>query len=220
MMYYSLAVLALVPFLKLETPCGNKEFDQCGGQGFAGETCCQSYDNCSYVNDYYSQCQPKDICLNPMYGQCGGFDHHQPPRPWTKDNHHQQCCPPSFFCEYKDQYYSQCQFNASTPTKCASKYAQCGGEGWTGPTCCIPGFECTPDAKTPKYYSGCTPLPFCSNARFGQCGGIDPDQNPWTKQYGHDDCCPADFHCEYVNPYFSQCKQNTTALLPSVVEEA
>lgn len=87
--------------------CSNKEFDQCGGDGFKGETCCPDYDKCVLVNQYYSQCQAKDLCLNPMYGQCGGMDHHQPPRPWTPENHHQTCCPPSFSCTYKSEYYSQ-----------------------------------------------------------------------------------------------------------------
>ena len=112
----------------------------------------------SFINAFYSQCQPKDLCLNPQYGQCGGFDHHQPPRPWTKANHHSTCCPDSFDCTYSNPYYSQCDFNATNST-CATKYAQCGGEGWTGPTCCIPGFECQKDPKNPKYYSGCMVCP-------------------------------------------------------------
>ena len=42
--------------------CANKEYDQCGGQGFPGPTCCPSYDACTVINPYYSQCQPKDFC--------------------------------------------------------------------------------------------------------------------------------------------------------------
>ena len=84
---------ALLAFSAPET-CVNKEFDQCGGkvrgaalprqagtkasehdprrfewQEFKGDTCCPTYDNCSYVNDFYFQCQPKDLCLNPEFGQ-------------------------------------------------------------------------------------------------------------------------------------------------------
>ena len=195
----------------------------------------------SVINKFYSQCQPKGICLNPQYGQCGGVDKHQPPLPWTKANNHSDCCPDSFDCTVYNPFYSQCEFNATGST-CATKYAQCGGEGWTGPTCCIPGFECQKDAKNPKYYSGCQvclnttsdpgahllvtsfhsltcadvalsqPAPVCSNARFGQCGGIDAQQNPWDKEHHHDTCCPDGFACKYVNQFFSQCKLNITAI--------
>lgn len=201
-------------------PCANKEFGQCGGSGWSGDTCCPDYDECKTVNAYFSQCMPKNLCLNPMYGQCGGMDNHQPPRPWTPANHHQTCCPPSFECSFQSQYYSQCVFNTTANTTCATAYQQCGGEGWTGKTCCIPGFECTPDAVNPRYYSGCKPLPICTNARFGQCGGVDADNHPWTQQYGHDSCCPEGFECQYKSQYYSQCVKNTTAAASTAVEEA
>ena len=188
--------------------CGNKEWGQCGGQGWSGETCCPDYDECKFVNQYFSQCQAKDVCLNPMYGQCGGYDHHDPPRPWNEANHHQTCCPPSFNCSFQSKYYSQCVFDSHNTT-CASAYDQCGGKGWTGKTCCIPGFKCEADSE---FYSGCKPLPICSNARFGQCGGIDADGNPWTKQFDHSDCCPAGFVCTYKDKYYSQCAMNATTV--------
>ena len=155
---------------------------------------------------WYSQ--PKNLCLNPQYGQCGGTDHHQPPRPWTPANHHQTCCPKSFFCNFQTKYYSQCIFNTTANTTCASSYAQCGGKGWTGKTCCIPGYKCT---KQNEYFSACDPLPICTNARFGQCGGIDADGNPWDKAHHHSSCCPADFMCSYKNQYYSQCIKNGTS---------
>ena len=40
----------------------------------------------------------------------------------------------------------------NVPTKCASRYAQCGGEGFKGPTCCQSGLKCH---KLNKYYSQC-----------------------------------------------------------------
>jgi hypothetical protein len=84
--------------------CTNKEWGQCGGQTWHGETCCPSYDTCKTINTFYAQCQPQNLCLNVMYGQCGGYDHHQPPQPWTPKYHHQTCCPDSFYCEYQSQY--------------------------------------------------------------------------------------------------------------------
>ena len=37
------------------TACSNKEYGQCGGKGWAGETCCQDFDKCNFVNAFYSQ---------------------------------------------------------------------------------------------------------------------------------------------------------------------
>lgn len=204
-MWYSrtlsaIAALALVDLTRSD--CPTPEWGQCGGKDWSGSTCCKAYDECHVVNAYYSQCQPHDLCLNPEYGQCGGFDHHQPPRPWNSTFNHSTCCPPSFDCQEKNRYYSQCVYDNKTST-CAGAYKQCGGRGWSGPTCCIPGFKCVSDGS--GYYSGCKPEPFCQNARFGQCGGIDAEGHPWTKEYDHDTCCPEAFTCVVVNKYYSQC---------------
>ncbi|ORX63336.1 hypothetical protein BCR32DRAFT_213759 [Anaeromyces robustus] len=37
-------------------------------------------------------------------------------------------------------------------TKCSAKWAQCGGVGFNGPTCCESGTTCR---KMNKYYSYC-----------------------------------------------------------------
>jgi len=36
--------------------CANKLYDQCGGQGFKGPTCCPSGSTCKAQSQYYSQC--------------------------------------------------------------------------------------------------------------------------------------------------------------------
>lgn len=170
--------------------------------------------NCTFVNPFYSQCQPKDLCLVPEYGQCDGIDS-KTQKPWDPKK---KCCPPSFHCNFHTQYYSQCEPDPPTPGKCMNAYEQCGGRDSDGKpwgtkdvekTCCIPGYHCS--VKDPVYYSGCEPDPICSNARFGQCGGTDADNHPWTKEYGHDSCCPAGFKCVYESQYYSQCKKNTTS---------
>lgn len=193
------------------TTCTNNEFDQCGGSGFAGETCCPDYDECTIQNDFFSQCQPKDLCLTPQFGQCDGVDKDGNPLDPKK-----KCCPPSFHCTYQSQYFSQCSPDPPTGN-CSASYAQCGGQDsdgnpWgTKPTeksCCDAGYHC---AVTNKYYSGCNPDPVCTNARYGQCGGQDTDGKPWTPANGHDSCCPSGFKCVYTSQYFSQCKLNTTA---------
>lgn len=221
-------MLALAPLFTLTfvaNTCTNKEFDKCGGKDFSGETCCQDYDSCNVINEYYSQCQPKDICLVAEFGQCDGIDHEG--KAWDPKK---KCCPPSFHCEYQTQYYSQCKADPPTPGKCAQAYAQCGGQDAAGKpwgtnttekTCCIPGYHC---ALTNKYYSGCNPDPICTNPRYGQCGGIDAAGKAWTKANGHDGCCPAAFKCVYQSQYFSQCVMNTTVtttqFLPTIQEVA
>ena len=52
---------------------------------------------------------------------------------WPED---QKCCPDGFECSYTNQYYSQCIEKGSNNTDCAGAYAQCGGSGYDGPTCC------------------------------------------------------------------------------------
>ncbi|ORX64663.1 hypothetical protein BCR32DRAFT_330551 [Anaeromyces robustus] len=42
--------------------------------------------------------------------------------------------------------------NPSQPNHCADRYAQCGGEGFKGPTCCKSGYKCQ---KLNKHYSQC-----------------------------------------------------------------
>jgi len=197
--------------------CSNKEFDQCGGKGFTGPTCCQQgIDNCTVVNAYYSQCQPLDLCLVPQFGQCGGQDPITK-KPWPAKK---SCCPPSFVCQFQNAYYSQCEPNPNATKTCSGAYKQCGGKDGDGNpwgskpdehTCCIPGYEC--DVKDPVYFSICNPEPICSNARYGQCGGQDADGHPWTKEFHHDNCCPAGFSCSYQSAYFSQCKPNMTRTL-------
>ena len=133
--------------------CPNKEYDQCGGQGFPGPTCCLPYDKCTVINPYYSQCQPTDFCKTPDFGQCNGTDKGQP---IPKDH---QCCPPSFECNATDPpYYSQC-IPSNVTSNCSQPYGQCGGKDWTGPTCCIPGYVCN---KTSDY---CAPPPPAQSPR-------------------------------------------------------
>ena len=133
--------------------CPKKEYDQCGGQGWTGPTCCLPYDKCTVINPYYSQCQPTDFCKTPDFGQCNGTDKGQP---IPKDH---QCCPPSFECNATDPpYYSQC-IPSNVTSNCSQPYGQCGGKDWTGPTCCIPGYVCN---KTSDY---CAPPPPAQSPR-------------------------------------------------------
>ena len=94
-------------------------------------------------------------CRNSGYAQCGGYGFNGA-----------NCCPEGFYCKNFNPYYSQCVLNgtyvettdAEQPTPVAScdniRYGQCGGIGYTGPTCCTLGFVCTVQSE---YYHQCLP---------------------------------------------------------------
>lgn len=197
-----LALLALlISSAGADDTCGNEEYQQCGGLEFTGSTCCPSYDDCVFVNSWYSQCQPTDLCLTLQYGQCGGIDFDG-----------QECCPGSFTCTYSNDWYSQCLLTVADSTECAVAYEKCDGKHGDGSAwgtqagdkeCCITGFECI---YHNDWYSQCQPIVPCTNPRWGQCGGYDSDDNPWLDDTDNSACCPGGFECEVVNTWYSQCQ--------------
>jgi len=184
--------------------CKNGAWDQCGGEGWTGDTCCPAGYDCTVENDWYSGCALEDLCLVVQFGQCDGID--EDGNPWPDD---QKCCPDSFECEYQSEYYSQCVEVGVNDTGCADVYTQCGGNDWNGTTTCCSGSECT---FNNEWYSGCTYIPVCTNPAYGQCGGVDSDGNPWLDN--HDSCCPDGFACFYSSEFYSQCLENTTTTKP------
>jgi Cu/Zn superoxide dismutase len=75
-------------------------FDQCGGMGWLGQTCCVSGTTCTKQNDYYAQCLPStpDNCVT-HFGKCGG-------KGWTGAT---TCCIGSQECVFMNSYYSGCR---------------------------------------------------------------------------------------------------------------
>ena len=171
-MLSTLSIVALAAAAAAFFDCANKEYDQCGGQGWTGPTCCLPYDKCTVINPYYSQCQPKDFCKTPDFGQCNGTDKGQP---IPKDH---QCCPPSFECNATDPpYYSQC-IPSNVTSNCSQPYGQCGGKDWTGPTCCIPGYVCN---KTSDYCAPPPPAQISKTARHATAADRAPRFAPQTR---------------------------------------
>jgi len=95
-----------------DASCSNKEFDQCGGQGWKGPTCCPTGQECVCQNLYYSQCKP--------IGTPPGSDCNPAP-----------AAPPG-----PDPSPS------SPSGSCAEKDGKCGGQGYSRPICCPTGQEC------------------------------------------------------------------------------
>lgn len=94
-------------------------YQQCGGNGYTGETCCIYGWECVFLNDFYSQCnvssQPTTTlpldCDAPgtefaqLYRQCGG-------RNWKGP----RCCEAGSICVFDNDYYSGCKPDTSTTT--------------------------------------------------------------------------------------------------------
>jgi hypothetical protein len=135
-------------------------YGQCGGIGYTVATCCASGSSCQYSNDYYSQCRPytgKAACA-ATYGQCGGIG-------YTGAT----CCQSDWTCVYNSDYYSQClppvdsaqpgsaSPTSSSPSACATNWGQCGGKGWTGPTCCTDNWPCVMQQGNEYYWQCLSP---------------------------------------------------------------
>ncbi|GAA5855033.1 hypothetical protein JCM8547_002352 [Rhodosporidiobolus lusitaniae] len=86
---------------------------------------------------------------------------------------------------------------SNSVSKCsgtAGAYAQCGGTGFTGDTCCTDGWTCT---YSNDYYSQCLPsTTTCTNSFYSQCGG---------KTFTGSTCCPSGSACVANGDYYSQC---------------
>ncbi|OQR90724.1 hypothetical protein THRCLA_09220 [Thraustotheca clavata] len=70
---------------------------QCGGKEYKGSTTCAPGNTCTYLNDWYSQCQPGGDGTVGVWGQCGGSDY----KGLTK-------CATGSICKKWNDQYSQC----------------------------------------------------------------------------------------------------------------
>ena len=96
------------------------------------------------------------MCVQ-AWGKCGGEGYQGP-----------TCCEKGYFCSKSSQWYSQCVTGTNPPTAqtptnppttqstsdCAAEWKQCGGSGFSGPTCCESGLVCS---KESEWYSQCVP---------------------------------------------------------------
>jgi len=123
-------------------------------------------------------------------------------------------------CHFYNPWYSQCLQSAvpaatttttaatagSSEETCSSLYGQCGGEGWSGSTCCSVG-SCI---YFNQWFSQCLQTSGdesddCAQ-KWGQCGG-----QTWTGPT----CCSSST-CTYFNPWYSQCLESVaTTSTPS-----
>ncbi|KAG6011147.1 hypothetical protein E4U54_008263 [Claviceps lovelessii] len=81
-------------------------YERCGGKDWTGPTSCVAGFNCTYSNEYYSQCSPLPYYSNGTrsgpYGQCGG-------KSWNGTT----VCVNGYKCQYVNGWYSQCVLNGA-----------------------------------------------------------------------------------------------------------
>ncbi|OQO07910.1 hypothetical protein B0A48_06702 [Cryoendolithus antarcticus] len=107
-----------------------RSYQQCGGIGYAGPTECPSDLPCTRFNDYFSTCGPPATTSST----------------WSTTTMSTTTTttttPPTIT-------------TSSTTTILPPRaYAQCGGQGYTGPTTCPPGYPCQ---RENDYFSNCLP---------------------------------------------------------------
>lgn len=96
-----------------------------------------------------------------------------------------------------------------TSGECISKWEQCGGTNYDGPTCCEDGLVCNVENE---WYSQCVPgsttetstsASTSSSTSQGECAGA------WHRCGGRDHkgptCCTAGYFCKVKNECYSQC---------------
>lgn len=137
-MKFVVFVVALISFV-IADDC-NPPYGQCGGNGWTGPICCTPGYTCTEFSQWYSNCRPNNSTLPPSSG---------PVTPTSVPTFAPSVVP--------TLAPTNAPTNAPTPAPtqaCAAQWTQCGGQGWTGPTCCITGFHCV---QSSIWYSSCQP---------------------------------------------------------------
>lgn len=114
---------------------------KCGGTSWDGPTCCADGFVCKEMGIWYSQCLPEHVKYLMPNHQVVATPAPAAPAP-----------PPATAAP------ATTTRPTTTPTRgvatCALNWGKCGGHGWTGPTCCLPGSSCV---RQSDWMSECIP---------------------------------------------------------------
>jgi len=99
-------------------------WEKCGGEGWTGPSCC-SGSHCEVQSQWYHQCVSDNV---------------------PKGDEGEAEAEPEAEVEAED--------DAPPAGGCASLWDKCGGEGWTGTSCCLAGSFCREQSQ---WYSQCVP---------------------------------------------------------------
>ncbi len=133
------------------------EGGKCGGSGWTGPFQCEKLTTCTLVDESYSLCES---IFPPVDTPPGPPGTPAAPRPGVQPS--STVAPPP-----APGAGAPAGFNASS---CSFRYGQCGGTGWTGPTCCHGDNMCV---KESQWWSGCRPskLPDGVLREYETCAG-------------------------------------------------
>merc|ERR1711881_103695 len=124
---------------------------QCGGQNFEGPTCCVSGYSCVASSQWYSQCKhttdSADTNTNTINDPNTGSTNTNTNTDTSTDTS----------TDANVDVNTDANTNTGTNTAggtCAAAWAQCGGQSFEGPTCCVSGYSCVASSQ---WYSQCKP---------------------------------------------------------------
>ncbi|KAK8210151.1 hypothetical protein M8818_003639 [Zalaria obscura] len=137
-------------------------YGQCGGANYAGSTTCVDGWTCQYQNDYYYQCVAATTTSTPttsttLHTSTSKATTSTTPsrtttlRTTTTARGHTTTT--AAWGRSRTTTTSSLRRTTTTAASaCATAYAQCGGSGWSGATCCVSGWTCR---RQNGYYSQC-----------------------------------------------------------------
>merc|ERR1712187_15729 len=116
-------------------------WEQCGGQGWQGSTCCASGLTCAEQNEWFSMCKLSSLVEEADTSTIA---------PATETP-----AATSAMATTIAATTSTAAPLATTPDgACAGPWEQCGGNGWTGTSCCVAGYTCN---EVSEWHSQCDP---------------------------------------------------------------
>jgi hypothetical protein len=116
-------------------------WEQCGGQGWQGSTCCASGLTCAELNEWFSMCEPSSLVEEA--GTTTAASATAAPAATTTTA-------PTTTAVTS----TAAPATTADGAACAGPWEQCGGNGWTGATCCVSGYACN---ELSEWHSQCDP---------------------------------------------------------------
>lgn len=129
---------------------------KCGGKDFAGSTCCTTGNKCVFQSEWYSQCEPDNAPPTSTTTQVPATPIPTIANPITTPTQLPATPQPTQTIATPKPSTEIPATPAPTSSNCANPvapYAQCGGQGYNGSTCCVAGHHC----QGTEWYKNCHP---------------------------------------------------------------
>ncbi|KAJ3318219.1 hypothetical protein HDV06_000762 [Boothiomyces sp. JEL0866] len=132
----SITIVGSAPSSNAQTNCA-AEWNQCGGSGWSGSNCCQSGLICQAFASTFSMC-----IQGVGASQSGSTSSTTSSQPNGSTQSGTNSGNPPAQTTVAPQPSTQGNSNVPSSVNCANEWAQCGGTGFTGTTCCGAGLSC------------------------------------------------------------------------------